>query len=382
MAAITLDGAAVNLGQVARLVVETHLAAPCAVLGSAHRAGDAWSFGWGAFGRLWTTPPLGKALPAPAVSVDSVFDLASVSKPITALTLARLERAGALRRDEPLVAFLPELEGSPSGDVSLDLLTAHRAGLEAHIEFFVKQAGAEQPRLETILPRAASARRAECAGAPPPDGFPVVYSDLGYILVGAAIERRLGMPLDALVEREVASPLGLLLGSARQLRAGPTAERHAFVPTEDVGWRGGVLEGVVHDENAWVIADGGSAGHAGMFGDVWSVVSLGMAVVDALDGRGDWLSAEEIAPLVRPRPGGTHTAGFDRRGEAPASGRHFGPRTFGHLGFTGTSLWIDPELRLVGVLLTNRVHPTRETTAIREARPAAYDALFDAVVGF
>jgi len=120
------------------------------------------------------------------------------------------------------------------------------------------------------------------------------------------------------------------------------------------------------------------AGHAGAFADAGSVVLLGVAVLDALSGRRrDWLTAVELEPLLARRRGGTHCAGFDRRGsDAPMSGRYFGPETFGHLGFTGTSLWIDPERELVAVLLTNRVHPTRASTAIRAARPAAYDRLW------
>jgi CubicO group peptidase (beta-lactamase class C family) len=208
-----------------------------------------------------------------------------------------------------------------------------------------------------------------------------VYSDLGYMLLGAALAAASGGRLDELVQREIAVPLGLRLGSARLLAAA-CGSRDGFVaataPTEIVGWRGGVLRGVVHDENAWLLAGDGLAGHAGAFADLGSVVRLGVAVVDALgDRRREWLGASDIAPLLRRRPGGLHCAGFERRGgEAPMSGQHFGPETFGHLGFTGTSIWIDPERELCGVLLTNRVHPTRDSTAIRAARPAAYDALF------
>jgi CubicO group peptidase (beta-lactamase class C family) len=259
---------------------------------------------------------------------------------------------------------------------------AHRAGLEAHREFFVKDANAaqpaaSQPAAERTIVEAAGARRPACAGQPPPEGFPVVYSDLGYILVGAALERLTGRALDELVEEEVAQALGLTLGSVRRLERTEPALPQRLVPTENVPWRGGVLRGVVHDENAWVLADRGSAGHAGLFADVWSVVRLGTSILDAYAGRKDgWLTREELDPLVRPRPGGTHRAGFDGRGaDAPSSGALFGEHTFGHLGFTGTSMWLDPEQQLVGVLLTNRVHPTRDHLAIREARPRAYDAI-------
>jgi CubicO group peptidase (beta-lactamase class C family) len=135
----------------------------------------------------------------------------------------------------------------------------------------------------------------------------------------------------------------------------------------------------VHDENAWAFAGEGSAGHAGMFGTVEGVLAVGIALVDGLRGRLDpFLSAAELERLVRPRPLGTLRAGFDGKSEQGSSaGSKFGPHTVGHLGFTGTSLWCDPEREWVGVLLTNRVHPTRSNDAIRAARPLAYDAIAD-----
>ncbi len=317
---------------------------------------------------------------------DAIFDLASLSKPITALTLARCQRLGVAGRHQALGELLPELAETAAGAVSLDLLSAHRSGLQAHVELFEARLGAVQPTKSEALARAAQAQRPECVGPPPPQGYPPIYSDLGYMLVGEAICRAAGLPLDELVAQQVASPLGLTVGSVRMLGVRMLGSERSldalFVPTEEVLWRGGVLRRVVHDENAWVLADDGSAGHAGLFGDVRSVVELGVAVLDALAGRQDaWLSREELEPLLNRRPGGTHCAGFDRRGEKPTSGRFFGPETFGHLGFTGTSIWLDPERELVGVLLSNRVHPTRENVAISAARPAAYDALFSAMLG-
>jgi CubicO group peptidase (beta-lactamase class C family) len=152
-------------------------------------------------------------------------------------------------------------------------------------------------------------------------------------------------------------------------------------PTEVVAWRGGVVRGAVHDENAWALAGDATAGHAGLFGEARDVVALGVALLDVLaDRRPAFLKPDDLGPLLRARPGGSLLAGFDRKsGPTPSAGTRFGPRTFGHLGFTGTSVWIDPDAELCGVLLTNRVHPTREHVAIRTARPAVYDALADAM---
>jgi CubicO group peptidase (beta-lactamase class C family) len=366
----------IDLGAAARLVVDTYGASPGAVVGAAVRRGGAWIHGSGKAGLL------SPALPARAVSIATRFDLASVTKPVTALTLARLDRAGVLGRDELLGDVLPQLAGTRSARVRLDLLSAHRAGLEAHLELFAPLREGRAIDRAAALVTCADARREGCDGEPPIEGFPPVYSDLGYLLLGAAITARGGADLDHLLDREVSLPLALDLGSARALpdRWGSSAD---VAPTEIVAFRGGIVQGVVHDENAWAMSGDAASGHAGLFGDGRSVVALGVAIVDALAGRrADWLSPDDLEPLLRTRPGGSLLAGFDRRsGDTPSSGRLFGPRTFGHLGFTGTSLWIDPDASLVGVLLTNRVHPTRDHLAIRRARPAAYDAIAEAMLG-
>jgi serine-type D-Ala-D-Ala carboxypeptidase len=366
----------IDLGAAARLVVDTFGASPCAVVGGAVRRGGVWSFGAGAAGRLWPDPA------APAASITTIFDLASVTKPVTALALARLARAGVLGRDEALADALPKLAATRSARVPFDLFSAHRAGLEAHLELFAERREGRAVDPAAALVTCADARRDGCVGDPPKEGFPPVYSDLGYLLLGAAIAARGGADLDRVLDREVIAPLGLQLGSARALRArGDFDDRVA--PTEIVPFRGGVVRGAVHDENAWAITGDAASGHAGLFGDARSVVELGVAIVDALgERRPEWLSPDDLAPLLRWRPGGSLRAGFDQQsGEVPMSGRRFGRKTFGHLGFTGTSLWIDPDSALVGVLLTNRVHPTRAHVAIRRARPAAYDAIAEAMLG-
>jgi CubicO group peptidase (beta-lactamase class C family) len=206
-----------------------------------------------------------------------------------------------------------------------------------------------------------------------------VYSDLGYVLLGAVLERACGLPLDEIVRAEVSDPLSLDVGSARSWLSRDAAFIERVVPTEFVPWRGGFLRGVVHDENAWAIAGHGLAGQAGLFGTAEAVAGLGIAVLDSLGGRRvDWLSPAAVTPLVRERQGGSLRAGFDGKSAGTsAAGRISSPRTFGHLGFTGTSLWCDPVANTVTVLLTNRVCPTRENQRIREARPKTHDALFE-----
>ncbi|WP_437574723.1 serine hydrolase domain-containing protein [Sorangium sp. So ce887] len=375
--------ALVDLTPIAAIAIEEHRAAPCACVAAAVRTRNDVRYGSGAAGRLWfeDSPPAGaRGATPPAATGDAIFDLASVTKPFTALAFARLVRAGRMRLDEPLGQVLPELAGTRSARVPLELLAAHRAGLEAHRPLHPPGDSAPIDPLQALL-ACADARREACAGAPPDGGFPPVYSDLGYLLLGAAVARRGEAELDEIVAREVTGPLGLAVAPPSRLRRRDPRFDERVVPTEDVGFRGGMIRGAVHDDNAWTIARDGMAGHAGLFGDAMSVARLGVALLEALAGeRPEWLSRDEVRRLIEPRPGGSLRAGFDgKSGERPSAGARFGPRTFGHLGFTGTSLWIDPDAELVGVLLTNRVHPTRASDAIRRARPAVYDAIAEAM---
>jgi CubicO group peptidase (beta-lactamase class C family) len=228
------------------------------------------------------------------------------------------------------------------------------------------------------LRAAADARRREAEGPTPVEGFAPLYSDLGYILAGAALARAIGAR-DAgdAIAKLVLDPLGVgsRAGTVRELAArGVTGP---FAPTEDVLWRGGLVAGAVHDENAWALTALGGSGHAGLFGTIGAVLAFGRAVLDGRGGRGPF-AGQDFNWLLRERPGGTLRAGFDGKNAMGSSaGTRMGPNSFGHLGFTGTSLWIDPDAMVVVALLTNRVSPTREHLAIRDTRPWAHDALWE-----
>ncbi len=284
------------------------------------------------------------------------FDLASLTKPITAFAFAR----SGIDRTTRLSSLIAEAQGTPSEDATLELLFSHRAGLEAHVSLYAPLAEGKPFDAKAALIEALNARRSECVGPIPPEGFPPIYSDMSYILAGEAMARA-----------RIAVDEHDDLGSARTLRARASDFDARVVPTEVVAWRGGEIRGHVHDENAWALSGDGLSGHAGMFGTIEAVLRFGCAAHDAI------AKEPSMAWLAAPRPGGTLRAGFDGKStQGSSAGERCGPRTYGHLGFTGTSLWIDPDAESVVALLTNRVHPTRENVKIRAARPRVHDALF------
>jgi CubicO group peptidase (beta-lactamase class C family) len=320
---------------------------------------------------------------------DALFDLASLTKPLTAMAVARTEARGQALRGLELGQILAPARGTPSEHMTLELLLAHRAGLEANLALFRPLQEGREAVLDEALNEAARARRTDAQGDVPRSGFAPVYSDLGYLLVGEALVRETAAAdMGEVLAKLIVEPLGLgdVLGSARALETRGERVRFAerVVPTEVVAWRGGEIRGRVHDENAFALRGDGACGHAGMFGTVSAVLSFGVAALDAIArGRGPLAIDDDLEWLVKPRSGGTLRAGFDGKSEGGGSsaGTRCGPRTFGHLGFTGTSLWIDPDAEAVVVLLTNRVHPTRDNATIRAARPAAHDALFALAAG-
>ena len=295
-----------------------------------------------------------------------------------AVTVARLVQRGRLAFETPLRDLLPEARGSVTGSASMLLLLSHRAGLEAHRTLFAPLLGGLPFEQRAAIREAVHGRRPECVGPAPAQGHPPVYSDLGFALVGLALERLEQLPLDEIVEREVCAPLGLAVGSARVLRARGVGFAARCMPTETVPFRGGEVRGVVHDENAWALSGHGLSGHAGLFGTAASVARFGAALLDAERGRArPGSTAKSLAPLLAERPGGTLRAGFDgKSADQSSAGSLASGRSFGHLGFTGTSFWCDPDADRVLVLLTNRVCPTRNNPRIRAARPAVNDALY------
>jgi len=307
---------------------------------------------------------------------DVVFDLASLTKPLaTVLAVLCLRRAMGLDWDTPLPSLLDGPIPADKAGITLRHLLAHASGLPAH-----------RPYFETLrtLPRGHRKAAIQAAIlAEPLDALPgtqAIYSDLGFLLLGFMLEERLGQPLDQLVRERVLAPIGLTAAIGFNPIGRPFfAPGTPFAPTEDCPWRGSILRGEVHDDNAHVL--GGVAGHAGLFGTAGGVLALATHLLDLVRGRATHpgFSPADLCLAAQPAhlpPGSPWGLGFDTPSpQGSSAGRHLSPVSFGHLGFTGTSLWCDPRQDLVIVLLTNRVHPRRDNVLIRDFRPRFHDAV-------
>jgi CubicO group peptidase (beta-lactamase class C family) len=302
------------------------------------------------------------ALPAPE---DTVFDLASLTKVLstTPLVMQQVER-GILALDDPVSRHVRGWSGDAREDVSLRDLLAHCSGLPAHRPFFVDHSGrADYMRAICTVPLEYPPRTRS------------IYSDLDFILIGFIL---------AGDGEELATRFAALLahmGIVEHLQFNPPQMwRQRTAPTELDPWRGRLLVGEVHDENAWAL--GGVAGHAGLFGTVAAVGAVARHFLQVLDGRMGAFSRETLMTFITRRtdvPGSSRALGWDTMSPTSSCGRLMSPRSFGHTGFTGTSLWIDPDRKVYVALLTNRVHPTRTNAAIKMVRPAVHDAVMAAL---
>jgi serine-type D-Ala-D-Ala carboxypeptidase len=342
---------------------------------------------YGDAGREVATIPFGRTHADPAgggpVTAGTVYDVASLTKPIAATAaLMKAVEAGEVELDEPISRLLPELGGPGAAAICLHHLAGHAAGLPAHVAFFERVwagdlAGAATRR-EAIFRMAAGVARTH------PPGERAVYSDVGYILLGLALERAAGRRLDEVVAERVFRPLAMAATRFVDLDADPPAVRPAPVAPTEVCPRRGLVCGEVHDENAH--AGGGIFGHAGLFSTAGDVARFGRAMIAAATGaRGVFDPTVVRACFGRSAaPGTSWRLGWDTPSGAPGVS-HAGDRWprdgLGHLAFTGCSLWLDPPRGRYAVLLTNRVHPTREGEGIRELRRAVMDAVVDALDG-
>jgi serine-type D-Ala-D-Ala carboxypeptidase len=313
---------------------------------------------------------------------ESVYDLASLTK-VVGLTTAVMQAVdeGRLSLDEPVQRWVPQFRGAGKDSITLRLLLAHASGLPAWKPLY---------KLTSDRPDALV-----LADTTPLDTLPgtrFVYSDLGAIVATQAVEAAYGARIDQVVADHVLVPLGLK--STTYLPPPNWLQRIA--PTEEDPWRGHLLRGEVDDENAARLD--GASGHAGLFSDADDLLTFGEWLLLGVDGpaRSDATAVSLGAPpfgLAPPRslsafvrrqgiPAGSSRAlGWDTPSDGSSAGTLLSPRSFGHTGFTGTSIWIDPTRRLVIVLLSNRVSPSRANNRWAAARGPITDLVIEAIEG-
>jgi serine-type D-Ala-D-Ala carboxypeptidase len=297
---------------------------------------------------------------------DTVFDLASLTKVVstTPLVMQQVER-GAIGLDDPVARYLDAWRGTDREAVTIRDLLMHSSGLTAYLPLYRDHAGrAEFERTICTLPLEYTPRTQS------------IYSDLGFILLSFILDDLGSAPLPTRFET-----LARQLRVADRLQFDPPPQwRREIAPTEHDPWRGRVLVGEVHDENAWAL--GGASGHAGLFGTSAAVGAYARHLLQVLAGRTGAFARETLVTFVAKQtlvPGSSRALGWDTMLPTSSCGTRMSPTAFGHTGFTGTSLWIDPERGVYVAFLTNRVHPTRDNDRIKQIRPAVHDAIMEAL---
>jgi len=311
---------------------------------------------------------------SPTVNADTMYDIASLTKVVVTTTLVEKLVEGdfpsPLNLDAPIERYLPEWPKGPQPEwrhkVTVRNLMTHTSGLPPFKEYW-RTSTSKQETLGRIF--------AEPLEYEP--GTKVVYSDLGIILMAEIIQRLTGKPLDVLANENIFGPLGMRHSTYNP----PKAIRPEIAPTEfDSQLRHRLVQGEVHDENAFAI--GGVSGHAGVFSTAGDLaVFCQMLLNGGVYAHQRILKRSTIAEFTvqQPLAQNTRTLGWVVPTEGSSSGHYFSSHTYGHTGFTGTTIWIDPDRQLFVVLLTNRVHPTRENHKIAEVRPAVHDAVMKAL---
>jgi CubicO group peptidase (beta-lactamase class C family) len=327
----------------------------------------------GRYGRLIYLKGIGTtdyAAGAPAVDAATMYDLASLTKVVATTTAAMiLEEEGKLDISRTVQSYLPEFNAPDKAAITVRMLLTHRGGLEAFAPLWKDTRG----RADYL-----TAINARPLANPP--GTKMVYSDWDFVLMQDIIERITGTTLDAFVGARVFGPLGMT-----STRFTPDTTDAALMrripPTEKDSLRG-QIHGTVHDPNAWAL--GGVSGHAGLFSSARDLAVFVQMLMNGGSYKGTHiLTAATITRWTAPQdPHSSRALGWDTPSDVSSAGRYFSPRSFGHTGFTGTSIWVDPERGVFVILLMNRVNPhglaTRHTQLRRDVADAVQSAIHDA----
>ena len=304
----------------------------------------------------------------------TVFDLASLTKPLaTTPAVMYLIQADKLKLDDTLGRILPPFQKTDKASITIRQLLAHDSGLPDYRPYFetLRNVSPEnrQDKLKRLLLEEPLLH---------PPGRQTLYSDLGFMILQWVVESVAQQRLDRFVTEMIFTPLGLKDIYFIDLAA--DRSKTEFAATERCPWRGMLLKGAVHDDNAFVM--GGIAGHAGLFGtarDVYGLLATLLSIYLGRQKTSVFRPAIVRTFLNRP-PNAERALGFDAPAATGAScGRYFSEKSVGHLGFTGTSFWMDLERSVIIILLTNRVHPSRDNIRIREFRPVLHDTVMKCI---
>jgi CubicO group peptidase (beta-lactamase class C family) len=317
-----------------------------------------------------------------AMTKETIFDLASLTKPAcTSLLAMIMMQKGKLDLDQSLETWFGPIGDPAKRGITVRQLLSNRSGLPGWRPYYQEY---PQDRCPISADELAQRILAEPLEMSP--GAGEIYSDLGFILLGRILEKASGLSLDELFQEELAQPLGLRQMGYRRgngCREGELAgTEQSIAATEYCSWRNRVLVGEVHDENCHLL--GGVAGHAGLFSTADDLDRIASALFKAFHGRSQLFSVTAMEVFFERQaapPQGTWALGWDTPSEKDSTaGRYYSENSFGHNGFTGTSLWVDFDRLVSVVFLTNRVHPSRENTAIRALRPEVHDAVFEEIL--
>ena len=313
------------------------------------------------------------------VAVETVFDLASLTKPLaTTLAVMKLIQDRRLTLDQPLGSVLDWFRHTDKETITISQLLSHTAGLPDYHPFYI-----ELNRLPVEKRIAALRNQLIRLPLQHPIGQKELYSDPGFIILGMLVEGICRKRLDHFLEEVVYRPLGLGLESGPMLGFVDLTDPVHFkqvAATEMCPWRRRLMEGAVHDDNAYAV--GGIAGHAGLFGNARGVQTLAGAILSAHTGRAvePIFSQDLIQAFFRRKDNACRPLGFDSPAAQDAScGDYFSNDSVGHLGFTGTSFWIDLEKEITVILLTNRIHPSRTNETIKIFRPKLHNAVMEEI---
>ena len=311
---------------------------------------------------------------------DIIFDLASLTKPLaTTLSIMRLVDEKAIYLDQPLISIFPKSVPRDKWYVTPRLLLNHCAGFTDWRPFYLELVKYRMEKRKTLL-------RDWIMDSPlsQSPGQAYIYSDLGFVILEWVIEEVVGMPMSRYVEQNFYSPLSLKNTFLAEKDTLARFDKNMFAATEKCLWRKDVIQGQVHDENAFAL--GGYSGHAGLFSTANEVYILVNLLREHYIGiRDNFLRPETVREFFTRQnktADCTCALGWDTPSHKNSSaGRYFSHTSVGHLGFTGTSVWMDLERDVIIILLTNRLHPTRHNEKIREFRPLIHDAVMEKLIG-